>query len=186
LTYRPINPDEALSAFNSLMTMERCSLLDDEKAASARTDLTLPEMYETRLLRLDLPSRSRADPVSHWIHKLLRDCRYWRLSRRCSARGVEAQGTLGRAGSFSHQNSAYIANCIGRFITTLMTSFFLVVPLAILSPKSPSNVQVVVVAVCILVFSFLVATMLKASNFEMMAVSAAYAAVLAVFVPNSS
>lgn len=169
------------------MTMERCSLIDDEQAASTRTDLNLPEMYKTRLLRLDLPSRSRADPVSRWIHRLLRDFRYWKLSRRGGAGGVEAQARPpGWAGSFSHQESASVANIIGRLITTLMTGFLLVVPLAILSPKSPSNAQLAVVTVCILVFSFLVATMLKASNFEMMAVSAAYAAVLAVFVSSSS
>ncbi|KAJ0108752.1 hypothetical protein J7T55_011243 [Diaporthe amygdali] len=177
---------EALSAFNNIMTMERCSLLDDEKAASARTDLTLPEMYETRLLRPDLPPRSRADPVSHWIHRLLRDFRYWKLSRRCGTSGVEAQLALGRAGRFSHQNSAPIANFLGRLIATLMTCLFLVVPLAILSPKSPPNMQLAVVAVCILMFSFLVAAMMKASNFEMMAVSSAYAAVLAVFVSSTS
>lgn len=168
------------------MAMERCSLLDDEKAASARTDLTLPEMYETRLLRPDLPSRSRADPVSHWIHRLLRDFRYWNLSRRCGASGVEAQAALGRADSFSHQNSAPLSNFLGRLLTTLVTGVFLVVPLAALGPQSTSTAQLVVVAVCILLFSFLVATMMKASNFEMMAVSAAYAAVLSVFVSNSS
>lgn len=178
--------DESLSAFNNLMTMERCSLLDDEKAAMARTDLTLPEMYETRLLRPDLPHRSRADPVSHWIHRLLRDFHYWKLTRRCGTSGVEAQGALGRADSFSHQNSAPIANCLGRFITALMTGVFLVVPLALFRPESSSNEQLVGVAVCILLFSFLVAVMMKASNFEMMAVASAYAAVLSVFVSNSS
>jgi hypothetical protein len=167
------------------MIMERYSLLDDEKAASARTDLTLPEMYESRLLRLDLPPRSRADPVSHWIHRLLRGMQFWKLSRRCRASGVEAQLALGRAGSFSHQNSASIANFVGRLIATLITGLFLIVPLAILSPRSPSHMQLIVVAVRILAFSFLVATMMKASNFEMMAVSSAYAAVLAVFVSTN-
>lgn len=166
------------------MTMERCSLLDDENAAKARTDLTLPEMYETRLLRPDLPPRSRADPMSHWMHRLLRDFRYWRLCRRCGASGVEAQAVLAGADNLSHQNSAPIANFLGRLITTLLTGLFLVVPLAILSPNSPSNMQLVVVVVCILAFSFLVATMMKATNFEMMAVSSAYAAVLTVFVSN--
>lgn len=166
--------------------MERCSLLDDEKAASARTDLTLPEMYETRLLRPDLPPRSRADPVSHWIHRLLRDFQYWKLSRRCGAGGVEGgQRALGRADSLSHQNSAPIANFLGRLIITIVTSVFLVVPLAILGPQSTSTTQLVVVAVCIMLFSFVVATIMKASNLEMMAVSSAYAAVLSVFVSNS-
>jgi hypothetical protein len=117
--------------------------------------------------------------------RLLRVFRYWKLSKRCGASGVEAQLALGRAGSFSHQNSAPIANFVGRLIATLMTGLFLIVPLAILSPKSPSHMQLVVVAVCILMFSFLVATMMRASNFEMMAVSSAYAAVLTVFISNN-
>ncbi|KAH8747045.1 hypothetical protein F5883DRAFT_653764 [Diaporthe sp. PMI_573] len=112
---------------------------------------------------------SRADPVSHWIHRLLRGMQFWKLSRRCRASGVEAQLALGRAGSFSHQNSASIANFVGRLIATLITGLFLIVPLAILSPRSPSHMQLIVVAVRILAFSFLVATMMKASNFEMMA-----------------
>jgi VIT1/CCC1 family predicted Fe2+/Mn2+ transporter len=179
------------------MSLERCSLLDDEKAASMRTDLSLPEMYKTRLLRPDLPPRSRADPISHWIHRLLREYRYWRLSRRSrTGGGVEAQqpqgapttstAVLGRAHSFSHQNSAPIANTLGRLIATATTAFFLVVPLALLSPRSPTNLQLVVVSVCILLFSFIVATIMKASNFEMLAVSSAYAAVLAVFISNTS
>lgn len=166
--------------------MERCSLLDDEKAASARTDLTLPEMYETRLLRPDLPPRSRVDPVSHWIHRLLRDFQYWRLTGRCGASSIEAQGAFGHANILSHQNSAPIANFLGRLITTLMTGVFLIVPLAVLSPQSTSTAQLVMVAMCILLFSFVVATMMRASNFEMMAVSSAYAAVLSVFVSNVS
>lgn len=169
------------------MVMERCSLLDDEKAASARTDLTLPEMYETRLLRPDLPPRSRADPMSHWIHRLLRDFQYRKLSRRCGAGGVEgSQRALGRADGLSHQNSAPIANFLGRLITTLMTGVFLVVPLAVLGPQSTSTAQLATVTVCITLFSFVIATTMKASNFEMMAASSAYAAVLSVFVSNSS
>lgn len=166
--------------------MERCSLLDDEKAACARNDLTLPEMYETRLLRPDLPPRSRADPVSHWIHRLLRDAQYWKLSRRCGAGGIDAHDVVGRADCLSYQNSATIANFLGRLITALMTGVFLVVPLSMLGPQSTSIAQLAAVAVCILLFSFVVATMMKASNFEMMAVSSAYAAVLSVFVSNVS
>lgn len=182
--------DEALLAFHQIMTMERCSLLDDEQAASARKDPTLPEMYETRLLRPDLPPRSRSDPVSRWLHNLLRDLRYWRLSTRqgCDneARGVEEQAGKAAGRGFSHQNSAPIANVVGRVLITVVSGLFLVVPLAVLSPKSPSGAQIVVVTVCISVFSFLVAVMMKASNFEMMAVSSAYAAVLTVFISNGS
>ncbi|KAI1745389.1 hypothetical protein F4680DRAFT_402068, partial [Xylaria scruposa] len=57
------------------MALEVFSLLDDKKQSSMRTDLTLPEIYKTRLLRVDLGSRSRADPFQNWIHKWLRGFR---------------------------------------------------------------------------------------------------------------
>ncbi|KAG8159521.1 hypothetical protein KVR01_010158 [Diaporthe batatas] len=179
--------DDAIIAFNTIMSMERCSLLDDEKAARARTDLTVPEMYETRLLRPDLPPRSRVDPLSHWLHRLLRDLQYWRLRRR-GPPGCE----LGKADSsprappVSSQNSAALANLLGRLVSTLVAGVFLVVPLVILGPRTASTLQLAVVAGFILLFSLVVATLVRASNLETLAVSAAYAAILSVFVSNSS
>jgi hypothetical protein len=49
--------DEALAAFNNIMTMETFSLLDDEQQASLRDDLSLYEAHKTRLLRVDLGTR---------------------------------------------------------------------------------------------------------------------------------
>jgi len=69
-------------------------------------------------------------------------------------------------------------------VTAALTAVFLVAPLAILSRELLKDIQLVVVAVWILVLSFLVSLFLKVSSFEMMAVSATYAAVLSVFVSN--
>jgi hypothetical protein len=44
------------------MTMEAFALIDDGTQASLRHDLSLPEIYNTRLLRVDLESRARTDP----------------------------------------------------------------------------------------------------------------------------
>ena len=62
------------------------------------------------------------------------------VSRRCiirtpgqgagGASDVEEQGTFGKANDFFHLSSVPIANYLGRIITTLMTSVFLVIPLA--------------------------------------------------------
>lgn len=41
---------------NDLMKMENFALLDDGKQASLRDDLSLPEIYKTRLVRVDLES----------------------------------------------------------------------------------------------------------------------------------
>ncbi|KAH0533250.1 hypothetical protein TsFJ059_001839 [Trichoderma semiorbis] len=46
--------DEALIAFNTIMSMDTFALLDDEKQCSLRKDITLYEMYKTRLLRITL------------------------------------------------------------------------------------------------------------------------------------
>jgi Ca2+/Na+ antiporter len=66
-----------------------------------------------------------------------------------------------------------------------VTAVFLIAPLAILSHETSKNTQLVVVSVCILILSFLVSLFLKTTSFEMMAVAAAYAAVLSVFVSNA-
>lgn len=85
---------------------------------------------------------------------------------------------------WSHQNTVLVAGVTGRIFVALVTGAFLVVPLSMLSSNSVRGRQLVVVAVAVLFFSFLVAGLLKVSNYEMMVVAAAYAAVLSVFVSN--
>ncbi|KAI1485230.1 hypothetical protein F5X96DRAFT_660881 [Biscogniauxia mediterranea] len=177
--------DEALAAFNNIMSMETFSLLDDEKQSSLRTDLSLYEIYKTRLIRVDLGPRSRTDPFQRWIHKWLRRFRYWRLSR-ISQGHPESLASVKKDHRWSYQNTTLTASIIGRMITTTITASFLIVPLALLSHQSLRDTQLAVISSCILIFSFLVAVMLRISNFEMMAVSAAYAAVLSAFISNIS
>ena len=86
---------------------------------------------------------------------------------------------------WSYQNTIVIANVFGRVITAIVAGVFLVLPLTLLS-TAIRGAQLGVVAVFILLFSFLVGIMLKMSNYEMMVVSAAYAAILSVFVSNES
>ncbi|KAL1607817.1 hypothetical protein SLS60_002755 [Paraconiothyrium brasiliense] len=176
--------DDALQAFNNIMAMETFALIDDEKQASARDDLNLHEVYKTRLLRVDLGTRARTDPFQRWLHRYLRAFRYWSLSQR-SENNTEGLGSLlGSHCRWSYQDTILIAEVVGRVTTALLTAVFLVIPLAILSHQPSKNVQLVVVSVWFLVLSFLVALFLKVSSFEMMAVAAAYAAVLSVFVSN--
>ncbi|KAF1953269.1 hypothetical protein CC80DRAFT_494880 [Byssothecium circinans] len=176
--------DEALQAFNNVMAMETFSLIDDEKQASLRDDLTLHEVYKTRLLRVDLGTRTRTDPFQRWLHRYLRSFRYWRLSKRSQNNTEGLRSLVENHRRWSYQNTILIADIIGRVTTAVLTAVFLVIPLAILSHQPSKNVQLVVVSVWILVLSFLVSLFLKVSSFEMMAISAAYAAVLSVFVSN--
>lgn len=162
--------------------METFSLIDDEKLSSIRDDLNLYEVYKTRLLRVDLQTRSRTDPFQRWLHKHLRKFRYWRLLKK-SQENSEGLGSFS-GGRLSQQNTILIADIVGRVTTTAITVTFLVAPLAILSREPSKNIQLAVVAAWLLILSFLVSLFLKVSSFEMMAISAAYAAVLSVFISN--
>jgi hypothetical protein len=175
--------DEAILAFNKIMAMETFSSLDDEKPSSAQNDLSLYEMYKTRLLRVDMEPRSRLDPFSRQIRKHLRAFRYWRLSRQLQNR-AETLEPFDEDRKWSYQNTTLLANILSRIAAMIITCVFLIIPQAILAQTRSKAHQLVVVAAFILAFAFLVATLLKASNLEMMVVSAAYAAVLSVFFSN--
>jgi len=147
--------DEALAAFNNIMTMETFSLLDNEKLSSMRDDLTLYEIYKTRLLRVDLGTRSRTDPFQRWLHRYLRAFRYWRLLRK-SQNNREGLGSFAGGYRWSYQNTIFIADVLGRATTAAVTGIFLVAPLAVLSHESSKDAQLVVVSICIIILSFLV------------------------------
>jgi len=165
------------------MAMETFSLLDDEKHSSLRTDFTLHEIYETRLVRVDLGARSRQDPFQRRLPKYLRAFWYWRLSKRFqnNSEGFRSFPPVHR---WTYQNTVFIAEVIGRVVVAAITGIFFVVPLSILSHEPRKGVQLAVVSVSIVGFSILLSTMMRASSLEMMMVSAAYAAVLSVFVSN--
>ena len=165
------------------MSMETFSLLDDEKHSSMRTDLDIIEVFKTRLLRVDLGRRSQTDPFQRWFHKHLRAFRYWRLSRR-SKNDTEAASPNVCGHRWSYQNTIFIAEVLGRVTTAAVTGVFLITPLAVLSHELAKGAQVAVVSVCIVSLLILTSLGLKVSSFEIMAISAAYAAVLSVFVSN--
>ncbi|KAH6867774.1 hypothetical protein B0T10DRAFT_325150 [Thelonectria olida] len=176
--------DEALIAFNSIMSMDTLSLLDDKKQANLRTELTLFEKYNTRLLRVDQGPRARQDPLQRYIHKLLRIFRY-KIIAEAPPSDTEGNTPIRISPKWSSQNNALIADITARVITALVAGIFLIVPLVALSHEPRKTVQLAVVSVFIVVFACLVTVMLRASNLEMMIVSAAYAAILSVFVSNN-
>lgn len=187
------NLDEALSVFNTLMSMDTFSLLDNEEQCSTRTDLSLTEMYKSRQLRVDKRTRDRKDPLQCLIHRYLRDLRFRKLSKREQQLSGEREGdgnVFGGPGvrgkTLRHQNNDMIAAWLGRLIIGLISAAFLTVPLGVLSYEPRKGVQLSVVAIFIVAFSSVVSVMLKASNLEMMVVSAGYAAVLSVFFSNAS
>ncbi len=177
--------DEALAAFNKIMLMETFSLIDDEKQSSLWGDLTLDEVYKTRLLRVDLGTRSRTDPFQRWLHRFLRAFRYWGLSNKARNNEEGLGSFAGEHRRWSYQNTIRKAEIIGRVTTAVLTTIFLMTPLVIFSRESSRDVQLVVLFVFLLFLSFLMSLFLKVSSYEMMAVSAAYAAVLSVFVSNN-
>lgn len=164
--------------------MDTFSLLDDEKQCSLRNDLTLHEMFKTRLVRVDQGPRTRQDPLQRSIHHLLRLVRYKQISK-SSDSDTESAYPLTKYAMWPTQNSALVSDIMSRIILATTTAAFLIVPLAILSQEARKSIQIVVVTVCIVAFACLVSVALRVSNVEMMVVCAAYAAIIAVFVSNS-
>lgn len=181
--YTNFEPDEAVIAFNTIMSMDTFALLDDEKQCSLRTDITLYEMYKTRLIRVDQTPRTRQDPLQRSIHQLLRRFRYLRISQ-ATQNSIEGIGSAGTNQAWSSQNAALISDIISRIIIGVVTTIFLIAPLIALSYEPRKGIQIGIISTCIVVFACLVSVMLRASNLEMMIVTAAYAAIIAVFVSN--
>ncbi|KAM6486530.1 hypothetical protein HDV62DRAFT_219129 [Trichoderma sp. SZMC 28011] len=175
--------DEAVIAFNTIMSMDTFALLDDEKQCSLRTDISLYEMYKTRLIRVDQTPRTRQDPLQRSIHQLLRRFRYLRISKSSNG-NVEGIGSTGTNQSWSSQNATLISEIISRVIIGVITAIFLIAPLVALSYESRKSIQIVIISTCIVVFACLVSVLLRSSNLEMMVVTAAYAAIISVFVSN--
>lgn len=167
------------------MSMDAFSLLDDEKQCYSRTDLTLHEMYKTRLVRVDQRPRTRQDPLQRLIHKLLRQFRYLRILQSSQENAESASPVTMANRRQSYQNTALITDVVSRIIVAVVAAIFLTVPLAALSHEPRKSVQIGVISICIVIFAGLVSMTLRASNLEMLVVSAAYAAIISVFVSNS-
>ena len=166
--------------FKTIMSMETFSLLDDGHQAGMQRDLSLYEIYNTRLVRLDQGSRVPQDPLQRRIHRCLRRFRYWQLSRRqnnsCTTSKDGENSILFRDGDkWKYQNTTLAADVLGRLLVTVVTGVFLIVPLAILSNQSSKRVQIAVIGVSIVLFASLVSSLLRASNVEMMVVAVALA-----------
>lgn len=181
--------DDGLAVFNQIMAMETFSMLDDQRQSALRTDLSLYETYKTRLVRVDLGLRTLQDPFNRGLHKYLRWFRYWKLSGK-SPKDHESGPPLSYCDrstqKWSYQNTVVLADTIWRVLVAVVANVFIVVPLAILSFQSSKGTQLITIAVWIVAFSFLVSIFFKASNQATVAVIAAYAAVLSVFISNGS
>lgn len=170
--------------------METYALADNTEQSSCKHNLHAYEKFKTRMVRVDLPlRRSSRDPIQHFLRKSLR--RLWyalNLSRLHS--GDEEQRETGMLGkglaSFNrtYQNTARIAEVITRFVIAMVTGATLVVPLVVLSYQKSEAKRLITVILFVSVFCLLLSLFSKASNYEVMAASAAYAAVLTVLVSN--
>ncbi len=172
------------------MLMETFALADSNWEAGLRTDLNAYETYKTRLVRVDQAHRSGSrDVLRHTLRKCLRA--FWFFVRSEGKKAATGEpytsaSTLESNISRSFQNTARLAEFVTRFLVALLAAAFLVVPLIVLSHQSSGATHLTTISICILVFSLLVSLLSKASNEQTMAASAGYAAVLVVFLSNSS
>jgi VIT1/CCC1 family predicted Fe2+/Mn2+ transporter len=150
------------------------------------------------------------DPIQHWLRKAFRRIWFYTLTSKpntsdnvsrtfstsstiapteSSLEGGCGHGTplIGRKSWRSHQNTARLADAVSRFLFGIFTGALLLAPMAVLlGQEDDRTAQLITVSISIVVFSLLVALASRASPQETMAASAAYAAVLVVFVSTSN
>ena len=180
--------DEGLASFNKLMMMETFSLADNSKESDLRNDMSLYERYKTRLVRVDLARRNGSrDILRHSLRKALRA--FWFFVRR-DKHGIVCHSSFDTAAALesnlkrSYQNTTRLAEILTRFLVALLAGTFLILPLVVLSHQQNDQAHLVTVSMFILTFSLLISLLSKASNEQIMAASAGYAAVLVVFLSN--
>ena len=184
--------DEGLVSFNQIMMMETFALADNSWQASLRSGNHNPyEMYKTRLVRVDTMGRSRSgDLLRRSLRKHLRA--FWFFIRFRGQHAHQTQSSYCSAAELesnlkrSFQNTSRLADVITRFLVALIAGTFLVIPLVVLSHQSSNQAHLVTISIFIILFSFLMSLLTRATNEETMAASAAYAAVLSVFFSNNS
>lgn len=185
--------DQALISYNHIMRMETFSLSDNIAQATARRDLNPYELYKTRLVKADLPLKRPRTPLLSLIHTTLRA--FWFHVRRKSTfqsmadspspSTLEAAQRRTLNKPLAYQNTIKFAEFLASFLTALGSGAFLIVPLCILSYQHGKSAHLVTVSLAILVFSFAISLTIRTSGPETVAASAAYAAVLVVFLSNS-
>lgn len=170
--------------------METFSLADSSWHSHLRSDLNAYETYKMRLVRVDQAPRNGArDVLRHTMRKSLRAL--WFFNRCPETENASRDPYLTASTVESHlkqsyQHTARLAEIITRFLVALLAGTFLVVPLIVMFNQSSSVAHLITVSIFIVVFSLLVSMLSKASNEQTMAATAGYAAVLVVFLSNSS
>ena len=173
--------------------METFTLSNNRWQFNTRENTNSYEVFKSRLVRVDLPRRTGSrDILRHYLQKSLRAIWFFAYFRQASGSSVshippsESPSVLERNSSKqSYQNTAQLVDFLTRFIVAISSCAFLVVPLATLSTARSHNAQLALISVFIVLFCLLISSLSKASNQEIMTASAAYAAVLVVFLAAS-
>ena len=182
--------------------------LADHQELSDQSNLSREEAFQTRLVQIDRPLRTGVrDPLQHSLRKAFRRIWYHMLSGPAisssprpsppseSASQTESRIERGAAKSAerpqrrrwrTRQKTAWFADITSRFLYGLLSCTLLIAPMAVLrSQQSSGSAPLITVSVSVALFSLLVALGSRASPQETMAASAAYAAVLVVFVATN-
>ncbi|KKY18771.1 hypothetical protein UCDDS831_g05794 [Diplodia seriata] len=176
-----MNEDDALLRFNQMMQMQTFALSDDAWHSDFRGDLNKWEQSKTRLVRTDLPAARIRSPLESGLNHLLRAAGQTWKNQRSSApdRDAEAQQT-----GLAPRNVIRATKCITCFLVAVFSAAVLVVPLLLLSDQS-NAAELLKIGMFIVVLCFAVSFCSGSSALATMGVTAAYAAVLVVFISNN-
>ncbi|KAF7876956.1 uncharacterized protein EAF02_008176 [Botrytis sinoallii] len=168
--------DEAILNFNNISRLQTIALSDCGRLSAIRDDITIKEMYKTRLMRVTHACGSRACGFgSHTPSAAPMSAQILSSERSPMTSGVSQR----------YQNTITIADIMARFLFACVAGASLVFPLVILSYQERLHTRLLTISLCIIVFAIVVSLAAPASNQAIMGTAAAYAAVLSVYVSTS-
>lgn len=169
--------------------METFSLSDSGWLGRFHDKQSEYEAYKTRLLRVDLlAGRGSKDLIQQGFRKWLRMFWFFIRTRKRASTCVGSEQNSSEVEAklrASYQDTSKIAEFCARFMFAAMAGASLIIPLIFLVTQTGKEAHIITVAVFIVIFSLLLSLLFKASTQEIMTASAAYAAVLVVFISNN-
>ncbi|CAN8099915.1 unnamed protein product [Discula destructiva] len=165
--------DKAMIRFKQLMQMKTFSMFEDDRRTKYHLEMNDWEAYKTSLIRVDLPAGRPRSPFENWLHHFLR---WIKWNKRQHDNRAES----------SQFNSIAFSNIVLNILVATGTITLFVTPTILLSNRAGSPVEIFTISLFIGVFSFIVSFRSGSSAISTMGATAAYGAVLVVFLSNNS
>ena len=138
------------------------------------------DLKMARLSELPKSASGSIDPLRNVLKRVLPQVLTWTIDE------AKRRGHVDYFSGMTPEDTSPFVDTLARFIVAITGGLSLVIPMLVMRLGETLPKSLTTVSVAVILFSALTSLMFKASNVETLAATAAYAAVLVVFVGTSS